>query len=197
MAQSPAAPFSWTGLYVGAGIGGGAAIIDQSLIGAGFSDSSAAQGFLATVATGYDYRLNRHIVAGAFFDYDLSGISTDSELPIFFSSAEHRYSWAVGARVGYLVNPATLLYVATGFTRAGFDFDMLGRFNFSGYFLGAGVEAQIAGNWALRGEYRFTQFDSKTVDDGCGCGIGLEPSMHTGRVLLIYRFNDGGSLSPL
>jgi outer membrane immunogenic protein len=207
-AKQPPVPFSWTGLYVGAGIGGGAAIHEPSIHFFGGSpvsfDSSAAQGFLVTAVAGYDYRVNRTVVAGVFFDYDLSDISTNADLPLLFSSGDHRHSWALGARAGYLVSPATLLYLAAGYTRAGFDFgtlggvDHIGGVDLQGYFLGVGVEAQLAGNWSLRGEYRFTQFDPNTVfHDPCGCGsLDIETSMHTGRALLIYRFNSGGPLAP-
>lgn len=206
-AQNPPAPFSWTGIYVGAGIGGGAAIHEPStdFFGGPISfDSLAAQGFLMTAVAGYDYRVNRNVVAGVFFDFDLSNMSTSSDIPILFSSGDHRHSWALGARVGYLLNPATLLYVAAGYTRAVFDFgtlgglDHIGDVDLEGYFVGVGLEAQLAGNWSLRGEYRFTQFGSKTVfHDPCGCdSIDVETSMHTGRVLLIHRFNGGGPFAP-
>jgi outer membrane immunogenic protein len=206
-AQERTAPFSWTGLYVGAGIGGGAAIHEPSmnLFGSPVSfDSIAAQGFLATAVAGYDYRVSRNVVVGVFFDYDLSNISPNADLPILFSSGDHRYSWAIGARVGYLVSPATLVYFAAGYTRAGFDFgtlggiDRIGDVDLQGYFLGVGAEAQLAGNWSLRGEYRFTQFDRKTVfNDPCGCdSLDVETSMHTARALLIYRFGGGGLPTP-
>jgi outer membrane immunogenic protein len=204
-AEIPPAPFSWTGIYVGAGIGGGAAIHQPSMDFLGSFDSSAAQGFLATAVAGYDFRVNRNVIAGVFFDVDLSNISTDSDLPILFSSGDHRYSWALGARAGYLVNPATLLYMAAGYARAGFDFgtlggsDHIGDVDLHGYFLGAGVEAQLAGNWSLRGEYRFTRFQQETVLQLCGCGadtVDVETSMHTGRLSLIYRFGFGGVPPP-
>ena len=201
-AQERQAPFSWTGLYVGAGVGGGAALHEPSIGSISF-DSLAAQGFLATVVAGYDHRLNQTAVVGVFFDYDFSNIAPSADFPILFSSGDHRYSWALGIRAGYLINPATLLYVAAGYTRAGFDFgtlgfgDDIGSVDLQGYFLGAGVEAQLAGGWSLRGEYRFTQFDRKTVlSDPCICdSVNVETSMHTGRALLIYRFN-GSALTP-
>jgi outer membrane immunogenic protein len=207
-AQNPPAPFSWTGIYVGAGIGGGAAIHDQSLnvfgLGTVLTDSSAGQGFLMTAIAGYDFRVNRSVIAGVFFDFDLSNMSTSSDIPILFTSADHRYSWALGARIGYLVSPATLLYVAAGYTRAGFDFgtlggiEQIGDVDLHGYFAGAGVEAQLIGNWSLRGEYRFTQFQPETVLHLCGCGdtVDVETSMHTGRLSLIYRFGLSGAPPP-
>lgn len=60
-AQERPAAFSWTGLYLGAGIGGGAALHEPTLSFGGTSvsaDSTAGQGFLATAIVGYDYRLS-------------------------------------------------------------------------------------------------------------------------------------------
>ena len=70
--------------------------------------------------------------------------------------------------MGYLANPTTLWYVLGGYYRASFDFDFIGRTDFGGYFVGGGVETQLAGGWSVRGEYRFTQFDTETLDVGCG-----------------------------
>ena len=100
-AQDPSVPFSWTGIYVGAGIGGGAAVHEQSLnlsgLGTVFTDSSAAQGFL-----GRCRRLRFSGEAGtsllaSFFDYDLSNISTRMRTlsdPLPF--CHHKHSWAAG-----------------------------------------------------------------------------------------------------
>jgi hypothetical protein len=70
---------------------------------------------------------------------------------------------------------------------------------FSGYFLGAGVESKLGGGWSLRGEYRFSQFDSETVLNVPGIfSIDFEPSMHTARLALTYKFGrrDEASLRP-
>jgi outer membrane immunogenic protein len=201
VAQEVFAPPPWTGFYAGAGIGAGTAVHGQSVDVAGFgtvfSDSTGGQGLLASVTAGYDYRVLPNLVFGAFVDFDWSGISAEvSDLSASFSSAEHRHSWAVGARVGYLASPATLLYLAGGYSQAAFTFDTLGSLDFQGYFASAGIETQLAGNWWVRGEYRFTQFEALTVDL-CGCAsLDIETSMQTGRLLLIYRFDAGGGLPP-
>jgi outer membrane immunogenic protein len=201
VAEERAKAFSWTGLYLGAGIGGAAALHEPTINFAGTStslDTTAGQGFLATAIVGYDYRLSRNVVAGVFFDYDVSSISADADFPLIFTSGDHRHSWSIGGRAGYLINPATLFYISAGYSRASFDFgtlgvlDPIGNVGLHGYFVGLGMETQLAGNWSLRGEYRFTHFDPKTVfEDPCGCfgNLDIETSMHTGRALLVYRFN--------
>ena len=135
----------------------------------------------------------QRVVAGAFLDYDWSSISADfSSFSPFFTSAEHQRSWALGARVGYLATPTTLWYLAGGYTRATVEIETLGSFDFEGYFLGGGVEARLAGGWSLRGEYRFTQFQSETVLQLCTCDrVDVETSTHTSRLMLIYRFANG------
>ena len=57
------------------------------------------------------------------------------------------------------------------------------------HFVGAGVESRLAGGWSLRGEYRFSQFDSETVASIPGLlNVDFEPSMHTARLALTYKF---------
>ncbi len=57
--------------------------------------------------------------------------------------------------------------------------------DFKGYFVGAGVESQLVGGWNLRAEYRFSQFDSETV---LFDGLNVEPSSHTARLALTYKW---------
>ncbi len=171
--------------------------------------ASAAKVSFGTLTVGYDRQFGKW-VGGVFFDFDFSDISTDFSIPPagFSTSLDHEHSWSIGARFGFLTNPSTLWYGMAGYTRASFDDISLGPVgtlhvpDFSGYFVGAGVESRLGGNWSLRAEYRFTQLDSEQLtlsfndcDEGCSrrsepSGVHLEPSMHTARVVLTYRFGD-------
>jgi outer membrane immunogenic protein len=116
-----------------------------------------------------------------------------SALGLFNASLDHKHSWSVGGRFGFLSSPATLWYRTAGYTQAEFDASSnLGSFDlgtFSGYFVGAGVESRLVGGWSLRGEYRFSQFDSETVASIPGLlNVDFEPSMHTARLALTYKF---------
>lgn len=193
-AQSPEGPWRWTGFYIGAGVGGGAALQTQSMtdIFGTIGETTGAGGALATLTAGYDVRINQNLVAGAFIDADVSNMSNPNfgmmSLPF-----DHRYSLSIGGRLGFLATPATLWYVAAGYTRANFTFAILGDFDFDGVFFGAGVETRLTGNWSLRGEYRYTQFASEQLLDLCGCGsFDAEASMHTGRVVLVYALGAPG-----
>lgn len=82
---------------------------------------------------------------------------------------------------------------------------------FSGITVGLGMETRLDQNWGLKLEYRFTQFSDEELfsysdsyyKGGYGCGqcskkyyveegisADLEPSLHTGRVVLTYRFGE-------
>jgi outer membrane immunogenic protein len=174
---------NWTGLYIGAGVGAGA-VVHALDFGGGTFDGVGGEGIFGTVIVGYDRQVDSRFVLGIFADYDFSAITTD----LVFVDANHLHSWAVGARAGFLTSPTTLWYGTAGYTEAKFELDGIGSQDFRGYFVGAGVESQLGSGWSLRGEYRFTQFDSEDI------GIDVEPSMHTARLSLTYKFGSRGDV---
>jgi outer membrane immunogenic protein len=207
-ASEPVVIPSWTGFYVGAGIGGGAVVHDMSLrddIGTIASlDGIGGEGVLGTAIVGWDWQLGPKSVLGVFVDYDFSDISTDFRVPgLFGSSIDHDHSWSIGGRLGWLATPTTLLYATGGYSEARFsgfadfsDFAGLGGISdhrtFTGWFAGAGVDTRIAAsNWFLRLEYRFTQYDSERfwLDDVTH--LDVEPSMQSVRATLTYKFGVG------
>jgi opacity protein-like surface antigen len=171
---------SWTGFYIGAGIGGGAQALSLRPT-PGTSDFGGEGGF-GTVVLGYDHLIGPRWVAGVFADFDLSEISGKFASLNF----DHNYSWSVGARLGALVNPTTLLYGTAGYTQA--EFELSGFLNdvnaFEGYFVGAGIETFLRENWALKLEYRFSDFGEDQV---LASGNFLDPSLHTARLVLSYK----------
>jgi outer membrane immunogenic protein len=201
---------NWSGFYVGLGIGAGAVVHDLSasaiydrheesavpIAALGF-DGIGGEGVFGTVTVGYDRVIRPGWVAGVFADYDFgSGISTDVSLSILdlqgSASLDHEYSWAIGGRLGFLTNPGTLVYGTAGYTQAQFDYFGLLSKTYGGYFVGAGIESFLRDNWTLKLEYRFSQFDSETLASGnigsFGFSIEDEPSMHTARLVLSYKF---------
>ncbi len=170
---------TWSGFYIGAGVGGGAVVYD---IG-GVADFGG-EGFFGTVTIGYDHQINSRWVAGIFADYDFSNIKTSGSL--FGVSGEIQNAWAVGARLGMLTSPTTLWYGTAGYTEMEVDLNVpISVPTFTGYFLGGGAESQLGGGWSLKGEYRFSQFDSETI-----AGVDVEPTMHSFRAVLSYKFGD-------
>ncbi len=185
---------NWNGFYVGVGIGAGAMLNDVSV---GFDhpklpelfsfDRLGGEGIFGTVTIGYDRVIRPGWVAGIFADYDF-GSNMSSDVSLFFGllngSIDHEHSWAIGGRLGFLTNPSTLLYATAGYTQA--EFDIGSSETFSGYFVGAGVETFLRDNWTLKLEYRFSQFDEENFGDFIT--VGIDPSMHTARLVLSYKF---------
>jgi len=199
-----APPPTWSGFYIGAGIGAGAVLHNIEFFDAlgplARVDSLGGDGVLGTVIVGWDWQIGSSTVFGLFADYDFGGHSRSNSAD-FGLSHEFDHAWAVGARLGWLSNPAMLWYLTAGYTEASFDnfFGAPGGGfsrdrTFSGYFVGAGVDGRLAAsNWFLRLEYRFSQFDSETVFpvDLAGVGVDVEPTVHTARLVLTYKLGGG------
>jgi outer membrane immunogenic protein len=196
-------------------------------------DGIGGEGVLGTLQVGYDWQFDTRGVFGVFADADLSGISSDLDFSASVLDDDFALSgsgeidmdwmWTIGARLGYLTTPDTMIYVLLGYTQAEFDdanFSL--NFNdelagliganaaqtvstnldsFSGYSVGAGIETRLNRNWGVKLEYRYTELSSEelfsvneTFDvDGdfveVGASAEVDPSIHTGRVALTYRFN--------
>jgi outer membrane immunogenic protein len=202
---------NWNGFYIGAGIGAGSVTHDTSVsvsdYGIPIRSSSeggdggsfelfglngvGGQGAFGTITIGYDRVIRPGWVLGVFADYDFgSSISTDVSLFGFGASIDQNYTWAVGARLGFLANPGTLIYGTAGYTETEFDFLGLKTQDFGGYFVGAGIETFLRDNVTLKLEYRYAQFDSENLlPDFLPIGLDVEPTMHTARLVLSYKFS--------
>jgi outer membrane immunogenic protein len=130
---------SWTGLYVNGGLGYALWAADTKTVNPAtgacvlcVDQTQGGRGWLGTVGVGYDYQFNNLIVGGIFADFDVSSIkgTIQDQSPFFAGRTKQTWSWAVGPRVGLLINPQTLGYVNGGFTQAHFDSaTMLDTFN--------------------------------------------------------------------
>jgi outer membrane immunogenic protein len=115
--------------------------------------------------------------------------------------------WSIGGRIGYLINPSTLIYAAGGFTQAKFE----GNFNlitfdstdfpgdssttYNGYFVAFGLESMLTQNLFLRGEMRYAEYDSEVTNSGSSGGDSFtdesEPTVWTGRFTVTYKIPHG------
>ena len=99
---------SWTGLYVGGGVGYGMYNADTIWFlptGAPFqplTQTQGGRGWLGTVNVGYDYQFNNNIVAGVLADYDLASIkgTIQDQGPFTVGTMTENSAWAIGARAG-------------------------------------------------------------------------------------------------
>jgi outer membrane immunogenic protein len=189
--DGPVVVSSWTGFYVGVGGGGGAVNHDIKVNVAGFQAAElngiGGEGGLGTVEIGYDRQFGR-IVAGVFFNFDFTTITTQLNVGPAQFNADLDNMWTVGGRVGYLVNPETLAYVLAGYTQANFSLPSGVRGdNPGGFTVGGGLETRLAPHWTLKAEYRFTSFDTETLASFGGLSVTSDTDVHTGRVVLSYK----------
>jgi outer membrane immunogenic protein len=189
----------WTGIY--GGVAGGAGLLVNKL-SANFGGASAnidngGQGLLGSVFLGGDYQLNDSFLVGLMGDLTWPGMQSVLTAGGGGASAtvtsHTNMGWTLAARLGWLAAPATLLYALGGYTNQSFTttgyagngstlFSSEDRL--SGFVVGPGIEFMVAKGWSTRLEYRYSQFETRTLFNG----VTLQPSDHTVRAGLGYKF---------
>jgi len=226
---APAPVYNWTGFWISGGFGYGFADVDTRVTSATLPltvfDSGhdlGARGWLGKVGAGADYQFSGWLgswVIGVFADGSWSDIKGQDSFvcPLGCASLatslagqqKNDWSWAVGARLGYVVTPALLTYFNGGWTQshwkqvnwfgndptpgAGFGtFSglVLPNQTRSGWFIGGGTEYSFATSWLpinglfWKNEVRFSEFDNKTNGQICtvaglGAGCGVAGSLQS------------------
>jgi outer membrane immunogenic protein len=176
-------PFSWTGFYVGGAVGYGAGTMTFSP-SSSFSVDIGLNGAQGIVSAGYDWQLTQRVVAGVLVDYAFGKV--DGSFGTERISIDNQF--AIGGRLGYLLNPKSLLFATAGWTRAKFedaDFPYLNT-SVHGFFVGGGLEQSLSNNLSLKLEYRFSDYnafrDPIFVDDK------YNNDVHSVRLGLNYNF---------
>jgi len=211
--------YNWTGCYVGAGGGYGMWNQDNQ----GFETTGVAfelqhtdggRGFFGTGQVGCDYQFAPKWVVGVFGDFDVGSLKGTMTVPAasWQGDEKERWSWAVGARAGYLPWDSLLVFVSGGFTQARFDaVDFVNASSgsltgisiaeqtYNGWFLGSGYEYKL--DWmpglTWKTEYRLADYGSQNntmifTSTGLPSGDGYVQShkyIQTIRSELVYRFN--------
>lgn len=96
------------------------------------------------------------------------------------TQVEFQDSWAIGGRLGYLVNENALIYVLAGYSQASVDATVTLNYNelidgaqtltasfsdeLDGYILGAGGELLVANGLALRLGYLYADYSGETLE---------------------------------
>lgn len=230
----PPPPASWTGFYVGVGGGYGFWNADTTPIiaatGAPLTQkiNNAGQGWLARFTGGVDYQfknvLDGRVVGGVFANFDADNLKgtfnsggSNAQFDPIGGAEKETSDWAVGARLGYLVTPATLTYIDGGYTQAHFSAinvtnlalfptgavtGQIAAHNYSGWFLGGGFETQVT-MLPIRGlffntEYRYASYQSATTGTFVLPGFApplvpaaetVRPTVQTITSGLTYKFN--------
>ncbi len=220
---------NWTGFYFGIDIGGrnnkdsflttnaGGALFPVA-IGATNPRNLDHNGFYVSERLGYDYQMNSFVIGvegligantGKKASYGLPGLSLIQPDRI---AARAYLDYAIRARLGYLVTPATLLYVNGGFAGQSLTTHLscavgpwctairneAQKTSYAGYTVGAGVEQHLFGGLFARADYRYSGFGNKTSVFFANAPFDqivgrTKLKTHTFTVGLDYKFNFGGS----
>lgn len=184
-AYIPPPLYNWTGFYIGINGGGGFGSSDFS--GTFSTGSFDTSGGLVGGTVGYNWQMNQ-IVLGLEGDIDWSNLRGSAACG--GTSCEMRNDWlaTIRGRVGYAGWDRFMPYVTGGAAFGNIKTTIAGVGNSSetktGWTLGGGIEAAIAGPWTAKVEYLY-------VDLGSGGSIaGSDASFHTNivRAGVNYRF---------
>lgn len=199
-------PFNWTGVYGGVAAGGGMGFgrLNARAGGNTAGLDSGGQGLIGGFFGGADWQFSPRAVAGVMGDFTWQGLQSSATITTPFggatASAQANRQWSVMGRVGWLPVPSTLLYAAGGYSQLNVQSTVsgsalgvatFGQSNtaFNGFTVGPGVETAVTGGWTTRLEYRFSQFEQQQLAPG----VSLQPSNHTIRAGLSYKFGIGPS----
>jgi outer membrane immunogenic protein len=190
--------YNWTGFYLFGGGGYGLWEADTTTVdpftgvcGLGatlcLEQRQGGKGYFGTVGGGFDWQFGGPWVAGVFADGQFGSIrgTIQDQLPFSAGQEKLQETWAVGARIGYLVAPNVLSYVNGGYTGSHWSGTTMlstflgmpfgggihtNAFDRNGWFVGGGVENSLnifgwnAPGWFMKTEYRVAQYDRKNID---------------------------------
>jgi outer membrane immunogenic protein len=175
-----AAPFDWTGPYVGlhAGYGWGKEHDDLSENGVGAptgptGDNFSLSGFIGGAHAGYNYQFANQFVLGVEGDIDYSNLNGDTH---FTNPApgtiKFKTEWQGSARLraGYAIDNF-LLYATGGIAFANAELKVNGSSDTNTHFgwtVGAGAEYAFTQNWIGRAEVRYSDFNKQGYDTSFG-----------------------------
>jgi outer membrane immunogenic protein len=177
-----AAPYNWTGFYLG--INGGGSFGRSDWSGAG---STTTSGALVGGTIGYNWQFNQTVI-GLEGDADWSSLrgSTSSALG-GTNEIRNDYLATVRGRLGYAfdrVMPYVTGGLAIGNVKASTPFSSTDDTR-AGWTVGGGVEFALAGPWTAKVEYLYADLGKDS-----GSSLGTDVDFHTNivRAGLNYRF---------
>lgn len=204
----PAAPaYSWAGPY--AGLQGGAISAVESLF---FPTNTplfarpAARGFVGGVVAGYNWQATEHVILGVEAEMNLASAFGRSMLRTrtrpgggtYYETKVHA-TGALRARAG-VIHGQSMFYVAGGvavinstlqrhipfFREVTHSY----RTTHTGWTVGLGVEHAIRDKWAVRADYRYSDFGTRRIDTQFFRIIDIDATLriHDFRLGLVRKF---------
>ncbi|MPZ37254.1 MAG: outer membrane beta-barrel protein [Rhizobiales bacterium] len=206
-----AAPvWSWTGLYIGAHVGGAWGTIESEFAGFGGGGafpiaSGTVNGFLGGGQIGYNFQ-SGIVVFG--IEADASWSNLEGTTPCLFGALscnrEVDFLGTITGRLGFTADRA-LIYVKGGgawahvehnatFLGGGPGFTLSADKTIWGWTVGTGVEYAITGNWSAKLEYNYMDFGTNSLGFSVPAGPGgtidvdTTTSIHAVKFGVNYRF---------
>ncbi len=178
----------WDGLYIGGNVGYGETSFEETLSvrGGSASVSEHANGVVGGVQVGYNKQYGTFVL-GLETDFDLTSIKkTDA----FGVTTKLPWFGTTRGRVGYLLNPALLLYATGGVAYGRVEQSVPGasvKTPGVGWAAGAGIQYALTPQWSIGAEYLHIDLDLGSANAG---GVSLETKAKTdlGRATLNYKF---------
>ncbi|MSO91733.1 MAG: OmpA family protein, partial [Acetobacteraceae bacterium] len=205
--QAPAAraqptTTNWTGLYIGANVGGaGWGHTPYAYTGAD-SDHNL-RGIIGGGTVGYNHHLTDNFVLGLETDLDAAGIKGQAPCQNPFVTCRTRVNslGSVRARAGYAMGDI-LLYGTGGLGFGEVNAEAIAvigtlggqRKNHLGWSAGAGIEYAMDPNWSVKAEYIHYDLGSET-HVVLGTNVKSRPRLETIKVGVNFRF--GGQAAPV
>jgi outer membrane immunogenic protein len=222
--------YNWTGFYIFGGVGGGLWDANTGAFNTAtgtclvcINNKQGGDGWFGTVGAGYDWQFNSRWVFGLLGDGQFGSLKGSESVTVagvggLVFNQKLEDTWAVGARLGYLVAPNVLSYVNGGYTGANWAGATIvgaangvaagahtNSFSTQGWFFGGGFENNLdifgitAPGWFMKTEYRGAYYESKNsvwLNDATNTPFGVsssfKPFVQTISTSLVYRFNWGG-----
>jgi outer membrane immunogenic protein len=179
-----AAPYNWTGAYVGINGGGGwgRSSYSGALAGADFRTSGGMVGG----TLGYNYQVGP-TVFGVETDLDWSNVKGSGTCGALTCSTQNNWLGTARGRIGYAFD-RVLPYATGGLAYGGVKNSVTGfgdsTSTKAGYALGGGLEAAIAGPWSAKIEYLYADLGRTSAP----LGTDVRTKENVVRAGLNYRF---------
>jgi outer membrane immunogenic protein len=171
---APLPVFTWTGFELGVQVGGGSGetgVRTAAFSGFPISDRYSDSGVFGGIHVGYNYQFSGPLVIGAQLEYNFAGITGSVVAPPLdllttsireFGSADARIGWAFDRLLIYAIGGFAYGDIGNEIQIAGLapgviDFFRTNRY---GWNVGGGLEYNFYGNWTVRAEYRYYDWET-------------------------------------
>jgi len=203
---SSSAAFNWTGAYVGAQIGYSATgnaeyYLNDRTWNDDYDYDPKLRGLLGGVYIGYNHQFDNGVILGGEADATLSDIHGSAVAPGdwgFHTSTKIDRAATARVRLGVAVD-RFMPYIAGGVAYGRLNYNdarddvpySSAKTNLFGWTLGVGGEYAVTDNLILRGEYRYTKYNTKsfvTVPEETSFGYDVKSDTNEFRIGIAYKF---------